>query len=493
MKQLWFRALAVLISALVCINVLTVGADSKAADTSGETTADFVERGYSLMLSRESDPEGLKFWVDQLNSGAINAAEMITGFYESPEFQGKKYGKSKSVETLYKVMLSRDPDEDGLGYWVGLVDKGFTHRYIINGFSASPEFNNLCAQYGINAGNVNFTEVRDANSNVTEFVNDCYNNILGRKPDIPGLDNWVLKFLSGEVYPEDMIYGFVYSAEAKNVITTDRDFVTALYRSFFGHEADEQGMSFWLNYLASHSRDELFNEFKLSPEFAALLAAHNMTLRPTPTPTPSPTPVPYSGMVALTFDDGPYSPVTNVILDELEKVGGHATFFVVGDRCATYSSCLTRAVGLGCEIGNHTYDHKSNLANVSGDTIRWEIGACNDAVHDITGIYPTVMRPCGGSYSDTTRANCVLPMIIWSLDTQDWRYRNTQKTIDAILNNVKDGDVILMHDLYESTGEAMKTVIPELTNRGYKLVTVSELAEAKGITLEAGAPYYSIR
>ena len=78
-------------------------------------------------------------------------------------------------------------------------------------------------------------------------------------------------------------------------------------------------------------------------------------------------------------------------------------------------------------------------------------------------------------------------------DHQDWRYRNTQKTIDAILNNVKDGDVILMHDLYESTGEAMKTVIPELTNRGYKLVTVSELAEAKGITLEAGAPYYSIR
>ena len=493
MKNLWFKALAVLLSALVCVNIFTTGADSKAADTAGQTTADFVERGYSLMLSRESDAEGLKYWVNQLNTGAINAAEMITGFYESPEFQGKNYGRTKSVETLYKVMLSRDPEEEGLNYWVGLMEKGFTHRYIVNGFAASEEFNGLCKQYGINSGMVNFVEIRDANSNVTEFVNDCYRNILGRNPDIPGLDNWINKFLSGEVYPEEMISGFIYSPEAKNVITTDNDFVTALYRSFFGHEADDQGRAFWLNYLTTHSRDELFNEFKLSPEFAALLAAHNMTLRPTPTPTPTPTPVPYTGMVALTFDDGPYSPVTNVILDELEKVGGHATFFVVGDRVGTYSSCVTRAVGLGCEIGNHTYDHKVSLASVDGEKIKWEISECNNAVFNVAGIYPTVMRPCGGSYSDTTRANVGMPMIIWSLDTADWKYRDTQKTIDAILNNVKDGDVILMHDLYASTGEAMKTVIPELTNRGYKLVTVSELAEAKGITLEAGAPYYSIR
>ena len=86
-----------------------------------------------------------------------------------------------------------------------------------------------------------------------------------------------------------------------------------------------------------------------------------------------------------------------------------------------------------------------------------------------------------------------MPMIIWSLDTQDWKNRNATMTANAILNNVSDGDIILMHDLYSSTADAMEIVIPELVRRGYTLVTVSELAEAKGVDLEDGGAYYSIR
>ena len=126
-------------------------------------------------------------------------------------------------------------------------------------------------------------------------------------------------------------------------------------------------------------------------------------------------------------------------------------------------------------------------------TVRSEVSGCNTVVEDLIGVRPKVMRPCGGSFSDTTRANVGMPMIIWSLDTQDWKHRDTQKTVNAILNNVSDGDIILMHDLYPSTAGAMEIVIPELTRRGYTLVTVSELAEAKGIDLEDGAAYYSLR
>ena len=82
-------------------------------------------------------------------------------------------------------------------------------------------------------------------------------------------------------------------------------------------------------------------------------------------------------------------------------------------------------------------------------------------------------------------------MIYWSIDTEDWKTRDAGKTISAVLDHVKDGDIILMHDLYEQTAEASETIIPELIKRGYQLVTVSELAQARGMALENGKVYYS--
>lgn len=86
-------------------------------------------------------------------------------------------------------------------------------------------------------------------------------------------------------------------------------------------------------------------------------------------------------------------------------------------------------------------------------------------------------------------ANTHMPMIQWSIDTLDWKTRNAQSTVSAVLNHVKDGDIVLMHELYSQSGDAALTMIPELVNRGYQLVTVSELAAAKGQTLQAGKLY----
>ena len=86
-----------------------------------------------------------------------------------------------------------------------------------------------------------------------------------------------------------------------------------------------------------------------------------------------------------------------------------------------------------------------------------------------------------------------MPMILWNIDTEDWKSRNAQSVISRALDHVKDGDIILMHDLYGSTAEACETIIPELINRGFQLVTVSEMAQAKGVSLESGQLYYSIR
>lgn len=204
-------------------------------------------------------------------------------------------------------------------------------------------------------------------------------------------------------------------------------------------------------------------------------------------------PDPSKPMVALTFDDGPYGPVTNRILAKLEENGGHATFFVVGNRVKTYASSVQRAIQDGCQIGNHTYDHQNPLTKLSTVQIQKQIHDTDVAVAYYAGAAPVIMRPVGGSVNDTVKAAVGKPIINWSIDTLDWKSKNAASVTSNVLNHVQDGDIILMHDLYKSTADACDTIIPELVKRGYQLVTVSELAQAKGVTLKNGVIYRYIR
>ncbi len=217
-----------------------------------------------------------------------------------------------------------------------------------------------------------------------------------------------------------------------------------------------------------------------------------------PAVTPPANPQPQSGtvdpsrpMVALTFDDGP-SRVTPRILDTLEQYNARATFFVVGRQVNSYYENMRRAVSLGCEIGNHTVSHAS-LPGLDLNGLASEIGSNNQRICDYISYTPALFRPPYGAANDTVRANAGMPMILWNIDTEDWKSRNAQSVISRALDHVKDGDIILMHDLYGSTAEACETIIPELINRGFQLVTVSEMAQAKGVSLESGQLYYSIR
>lgn len=196
-------------------------------------------------------------------------------------------------------------------------------------------------------------------------------------------------------------------------------------------------------------------------------------------------------MVALTFDDGP-SPYTPLVLNTLEKYNAVATFFVVGNRCSAYSSYLKREYALGCEIGTHTYDH-AWLNQLSADGVKEEIKKGSDAIVREIGVAPTLMRPPGGCVNDTVRQNVGLPMIMWSVDTRDWETRNTPTTITRVVDGAYDGAIILIHDLHQSTAIASQTFIPKLIENGYQLVTVSEMAELRGVTMEAGQSYNSFR
>ena len=202
---------------------------------------------------------------------------------------------------------------------------------------------------------------------------------------------------------------------------------------------------------------------------------------------------PAKPMVALTFDDGP-SNATTRILDSLEQNGGRATFFMVGNRMSSYPSTVKRMVEMGCEPASHTWDH-SFLTKLSEAQILANLNQMDDTLQSIAGVRTMVMRPPGGKINEASKA--VLskrgtPAILWSIDTLDWKTKNAQRTIDTVLATVKDGDIILMHDLYETSADAAAVLIPELTSRGYQLVTVSELAGMRG-GMAPGHTYSSFR
>lgn len=195
-------------------------------------------------------------------------------------------------------------------------------------------------------------------------------------------------------------------------------------------------------------------------------------------------------MVALTFDDGPQASVGNRIMDCLAQYGGKATFFMVGDRVASRKTEVQRMVAEGHEVANHTMNHKY-LQKLGAAEIQAQVNRCNDVIEAACGVRPRIMRLPGGNHNGTVLANTGMPMIQWNIDTLDWKTKNADKTVAAVLNHVKDGDIILMHELYSQSGDAALRIIPELHRRGFQMVTVSEMAAARGRTLQSGKLYSS--
>ena len=191
-------------------------------------------------------------------------------------------------------------------------------------------------------------------------------------------------------------------------------------------------------------------------------------------------------MMALTFDDGP-GERTNELLDVLERNDAHATFFMLGQKVEQYPDEVNRMYEIGCELGNHSYNHPQ--LTEQGDGGSEQIWTTNELIRDASGHYPTVMRPPYGAYDDAVASVVGLPMILWNVDTLDWDTKNTQMTIDNVLSMADDGDIVLMHDIHSSTIDAAIDLIPRLIARGYQLVTVSEMAEARGIYMTDGVAY----
>ena len=197
---------------------------------------------------------------------------------------------------------------------------------------------------------------------------------------------------------------------------------------------------------------------------------------------------PAKPMLAITFDDGP-GRFTMQLLQELERYDARATFFMVGTNVSKYPDTVKKMMEIGCELGNHTTNHP-RLTELDVVGIQNEVHATNQAIQNIAGEIPSLMRPPYGAVNEVVQSAVGMPFAMWSVDTRDWEQKDTEFIKNYILNTAKDGEIVLLHDIHESTVQAALQVIPELINRGYQLVTVSEMAAARGVNLEQGIQYY---
>lgn len=198
---------------------------------------------------------------------------------------------------------------------------------------------------------------------------------------------------------------------------------------------------------------------------------------------------PSKPMIAITFDDGP-GPRTGEILDVLQKYNARATFFMLGQKVAGNEEVIKRMKELGNELANHSFNHPQ-LTKLSVPDIQAQINDTNQLVINACGSPTTLVRPPYGAVNDTVKATIPYPLIMWNVDTLDWKTRNVQANVDAVMGTAADGNIVLLHDIHDASVDAAKIFIPKLIEQGYQLVTVSEMATAKGVDLVNGERYSS--
>lgn len=193
--------------------------------------------------------------------------------------------------------------------------------------------------------------------------------------------------------------------------------------------------------------------------------------------------------IAFTFDDGPGG-YTDKLVNALDKYHSKATFFVLGNRVNAYKKQLKHAFDLGMEIGSHTWAHK-NLILLPKSGVKSEILKARNTIRNVIGENPTVLRPPYGNSNQTVSKYAGVPMIYWSVDTEDWKHKNVKYISQYIIKHARDGEIILLHDIHQTSVNGFIKALPTLRKQGFELVTVSELYAIKGKKLKKGVMYYS--
>ena len=178
--------------------------------------------------------------------------------------------------------------------------------------------------------------------------------------------------------------------------------------------------------------------------------------------------------VALTFDDGPHLIYTEELLDGLKERKVCATFFLIGKNIEGKEELVRRMEEEGHLIGNHTYHHVK-LTGISEDQAEQEILETCEKISEVTGTYTSFVRPPFGEWKKNLDFEITMIPVSWNVDSRDWTIQNSEKIVKRVVKDVDEGDIILMHDIFESSVQAALEIIDILSGQGYEFVTVDEL------------------
>lgn len=195
-------------------------------------------------------------------------------------------------------------------------------------------------------------------------------------------------------------------------------------------------------------------------------------------------------LIALTFDDGPRPATTAPLLDGLSQRGVQATFFLIGEQLPGNEDLVRRMAQEGHQIGIHTYDHVM-LTGLNRADFDAQVERTRQLLRSILDCDDFVLRPPYGLHDEGVRAMAGCPIILWSIDPEDWGDKNTQREVEQIVQEARDGSIILLHDIYPTSVDAALQVIDQLHQQGFLFVTIDELFAARGIDLQPGEVYWN--
>lgn len=196
--------------------------------------------------------------------------------------------------------------------------------------------------------------------------------------------------------------------------------------------------------------------------------------------------------VALTFDDGPRRDTTERLLDGLRERGASATFFLVGEQIDANTDLVERMRDEGHQVGNHTWSHVK-LQGTSAVRLKEEVGKTDAKLRDVLGEGTYWVRPPYGLLNEAQDRLFSVPLVHWSVDPEDWKLRNADADVKAVLSKVQPWDIILMHDSVPASVDAALRIVDTLEAQGYEFVTVEELLALNGVKAQAGVQYRSAR
>ena len=279
MKAQINKIAATILTTVLLLTIIPFAQANSSAAESDEAVREFVTRLYKVCLKRDPENDGLNYWVSELKNEKETGVAAASGFIFSPELQNCNYSNEDYVRVMYDAFFGREADAEGLNYWVQNMNNGMSRQDIFTGFANSNEFFDLCGSYGIVAGT--FIPQYDQSKVILTnfFVERLYKVVLGRSCDKDGMMYWTDELLSGRIAGTTAAYGFFFSPEYENSNKLYSEYINDLYNALMGREADADGLNYWLDGMKNgSSKEKTFNGFAIAPEFASICSNYGIQL-----------------------------------------------------------------------------------------------------------------------------------------------------------------------------------------------------------------------